>query len=96
MSFRSLCLRSAHKVCIVVLAVYVDDILLIGSDSAGIMETKMYFKRHFVIKDMGRPKYFLRIKIIHQKHNVLLSQRKYALDLLEEKDFWDASLLIHQ
>jgi len=42
MSFRSLCLRSAHKVCIVVLAVYIDDILLTGSDSAGIVEIKMY------------------------------------------------------
>ena len=37
---------------IVVLTVYVDNILLTGSDSAGIVETKMYLKRHFVIKDM--------------------------------------------
>ena len=33
---------------------------------------------------MGRPKYFLGIEIAHQKHSILLSQRKYALDLLEE------------
>jgi len=56
---------------IVVLVVYVDDILLTGSDSTGIVETKMYLKRHFVTKDMGRPKYFL--GIVHQKHSVLLS-----------------------
>jgi len=68
---------------IVVLAVYVDDILLTGSDSVEIVENKMYLKRHFVTKDMGRPKYFLGIKVAHQKYNVLLSQRKYALDLLE-------------
>jgi len=37
---------------IVVLAIYVDDILLTGSDSAGIVETKMYLKRHFVTKDI--------------------------------------------
>ena len=47
---------------IVVLAVYVD-ILLTGSDSVGIVETKMYLKCHFVIKDMGRPKYFLKIEV---------------------------------
>ena len=33
---------------------------------------------------MGRPKYFLRIEVAHQKHSILLSERKYALDLLEE------------
>jgi len=43
----------------------------------------MYLKRHFVTKDMGRPKYFLEIEIAHQKYSVL-SQRKYVLDLLEE------------
>ena len=35
-------------------------------------------------KDMWHPKYFLGIEIAHQKHSVLLSQRNYALDLLEE------------
>jgi len=44
----------------------------------------MYFKRHFVTKNMERPKYFLGIEVAYQKHSVLLSQRKYALDLLEE------------
>jgi len=56
---------------IVVLAVYVDDILLTGSDLAGIVETKMYLKRYFVTKDMGLPKYFLRIEVAHQKYSVL-------------------------
>jgi len=56
---------------IVVLVVYVDEILLTGSDSTGIVETMMYLKRHFVTKDMGRPKYFLGIEIAYQKHSVL-------------------------
>ena len=43
---------------IIVLAVYVDDIFLTGSDLAGLLETKEYLKRHFVIKDIGRPKSF--------------------------------------
>ena len=47
--------------------VYVDDIFLTGSDLAGLLETKEYLKRHFVIKDMGRPKYFLGIEVAHQK-----------------------------
>ena len=57
------------------------DILLTESDSVGLVETK-YLRHHFVTKDMDKPKYFLGIEFAHQKH-ILLSQRKYALDLLE-------------
>ena len=69
---------------LVVLAVYVDDILLTESDLVAITETKEYLSRHFVTKDMGKPKYFLGIEIAYQKDRLLLSQRKYVLDLLEE------------
>ncbi|KAL0288861.1 UNVERIFIED_CONTAM: Retrovirus-related Pol polyprotein from transposon RE1 [Sesamum angustifolium] len=68
----------------VVLAVYVDDILITGSDIVGIEEAKTYLQKHFVTKDLGRPKYFLGIKIAYSKHGVSLSQRKYACDLFQE------------
>ena len=32
---------------------YVDDILLTGSDPGRLLETKEYLKYHFVIKDIG-------------------------------------------
>ncbi|KAK4395750.1 Retrovirus-related Pol polyprotein from transposon RE1 [Sesamum angolense] len=72
------------KTGMVVLAVYVDDILIIGSDINGIEETKTYLQKHFVTIDLGRPRYFLGIEIAHSKHGVSLSQRKYACDLLQE------------
>ena len=88
----------------VVLAIHVDNILLTGSDIGGIREIKQYLKQKFVTKDIGKPKYFLGIEIAHGKHRVILSQRKCALDLLDEtsvlgcnlastligtdKDFW--------
>ncbi|KAL0342967.1 UNVERIFIED_CONTAM: Retrovirus-related Pol polyprotein from transposon RE1 [Sesamum angustifolium] len=40
----------------VVLAVYVDDILITGSDIVGIEEAKTYLQKHFVTKDLGRPR----------------------------------------
>ncbi|KAK4382102.1 Retrovirus-related Pol polyprotein from transposon RE2 [Sesamum angolense] len=64
--------------------VYVDDILITGSDSDRIEEAKTYLQKHFVTKDLGRPRYFLGIEIAHSKHGVSLSQRKYACDLLQE------------
>jgi len=49
-----------------------------------IAETKKYHKRYFVTKDMEKPKHFLEIEVAYQKHGLLLSQRKYALYLLEK------------
>jgi len=38
----------------VILAVYVNDILLIGSDDVALAETKEYLKQYFVTKDMEK------------------------------------------
>jgi len=57
----------------VILATYVDYILPIGSDSAGLMETKEYLRHYFVTKDMDKPKYFFGIEMAHQKYGILLS-----------------------
>ena len=66
------------------LAVYVDDILLIGSDTTRIAETKKYLFTYFVTKDMGKFKYFLGIEFAYNKDKIALSHRKYVLDLLHE------------
>jgi len=67
----------------VILIVYVDGIILTGSDD-GIEKAKEYLKTQFVIKrNTGRPRHFLRIEIAHIKH-VGLFQRKYGLNLLHE------------
>lgn len=49
-----------------------------------IEETKTYSQQHFVIKDMGRPKYFLGIEIAHGKSGISLYKQKYATELLKE------------
>ena len=67
-----------------ILAVYVNDILLIGSDDVALAETKEYLKQYFVTKDMEKLRYFLGIEVAYQKHGLLLYQRKYTLNLLEE------------
>jgi len=70
------------------LAVYAYDILQTESDSATLAKTKEYLKHHFVTKDMGKPKYFLGIEVAYQNYGLILTQRKYALDLLEETYFF--------
>ena len=44
---------------IICLLVYVDDIIITGSDKAGIKATKEFLKSVFEIKDLGEMKYFL-------------------------------------
>ena len=73
---------------IICLLVYVDDIIITGSDKVGIKETKAFLKSVFEIKDLGEMKYFLGIELCRSKEGLFISQRKYALDLLK-----DASLL---
>ena len=69
---------------LVILAVYVDDIILIGSDDTGILATKTYLQEYLNIPDLGSPRYFLGIEFAHQDGRLALTQRKYALYMLKE------------
>ena len=66
------------------LVVYVDDIVITGSNHDGIQKLKQHLFTHFQTKDLGKLKYFLGIEITQSNSGVVLSQRKYALDILEE------------
>ena len=69
--------------------VYVDDIVITGDNQEGIRELKQHLFSHFQTKDLGKLKYFLGIEIAQSKSSVIMSQRKYALDILEETGLLD-------
>ncbi|XP_020255452.1 uncharacterized protein LOC109832512 [Asparagus officinalis] len=69
--------------CIHVL-VYVDDIIVTGDDSNGIIAIKRSLHSSFHIKDLGTLKYFLGIEIARSSQGIFLNQRKYVLDLLND------------
>ncbi|RVW14708.1 Retrovirus-related Pol polyprotein from transposon RE1 [Vitis vinifera] len=71
------------------LVVYVDDIVITGSDQDGIQKLKQHLFTHFQTKGLGKLKYFLGIEIAQSSSGVVLSQRKYALDILEETGMLD-------
>lgn len=66
------------------LIVYVDDIIITGDDLVGIAELKAYLQQQFQTTDLGKLKYFLGIEVAQSQKGVVLSQRKYVLDLLTE------------
>ena len=66
------------------LIVYMDDIVITDSDQDGIWKLKQHLFNHFQTKDLEKLKYFLEIKIAQSNSNVVMSQRKYVLDILEE------------
>ena len=66
------------------LIVYVDDIVITGSNHDGIWKLKQHLFSQFQTKDLGKLKYFLRIEIAQSNSNVVMSQTKYVLDILEE------------
>ena len=66
------------------LVIYVDDIVLTGSDHHGISQVKQHLCQHFQTKDLGKLIYFLGIEVAQSNTSIVISQRKYALDILEE------------
>ncbi|RVW79030.1 Retrovirus-related Pol polyprotein from transposon TNT 1-94 [Vitis vinifera] len=71
------------------LVVYVDDVVITGNDQDGIQKLKQHLFTHFQTKDLGKLKYFLRIEIVQSNSSVVISQRKYVLDILEETGMLD-------
>jgi Reverse transcriptase (RNA-dependent DNA polymerase) len=69
---------------IVVILIYVDDLVITGSNLSGIETLKHHLSLEFDIKDLGNLKYFLGIDIARSNKGLFLSQRKYILDLLRE------------
>jgi Reverse transcriptase (RNA-dependent DNA polymerase) len=77
--------KTSNK-CIIVILIYVDDLMITGSDLSDIETLKRHLSLEFDIKDLDNLKYFLGIEITRSHKGLFLSQRKYVLDLLRETD----------
>ncbi|GJX94339.1 ribonuclease H-like domain-containing protein [Tanacetum coccineum] len=75
---------SDNKVCFLALLVYVDDITITSNSVSEIDKFKVFFKSKFIIKDLGKLKYFLGIEVIDTDKGICLNKRKFMLDLLSE------------
>lgn len=63
---------------ITIVAVYVDDILVIGTNSTKIESLKQHLHSQFGIKDLSVMRYFLGIEVSYSAEGTILSQAKYT------------------
>ncbi|CAL2230655.1 unnamed protein product [Prunus armeniaca] len=67
-----------------VVLIYVDDLIITGSNMREIHKLKSFLHKKFAIKDLGSLKYLLGIEIASSSKGLFLNQHKYVLDLLQE------------
>ena len=78
---------------LIILVLYVDDLILTGSDPNLITHVKSSLKQNFEMSDLGHLHYFLGLQVLQTKEGIFLSQSKYACDLLRR--FHESFFLLH-
>ncbi|GKV42316.1 hypothetical protein SLEP1_g49726 [Rubroshorea leprosula] len=68
----------------VLLLLYVDDMIITGDDVAGVEELKQSLSQKFEMKDLGVLSYCLGLEVTSSDDGYLLSQVKYASDLVSK------------
>lgn len=68
---------------LLVILLYVDDIMVIGTSLSQIEEIKLALDIAFTIKDLGQLTYFLGIEV-HRRNGIFLSQKNYIKDILTD------------
>ena len=71
------------------LIIYVDDMIITGNDEEEISKLQNQLAAEFEMKSLGNLKYFLGIEVARSAQGIVLSQRKYVLDLLAEVGLLD-------
>jgi hypothetical protein len=75
--------RRGNEENMVLIAVYVDDIIIASNSMEEINNLKENLAKIFQMKDMGQIKYCLGIEFNVKKNKVTMSQKKYVDDLLK-------------
>jgi hypothetical protein len=66
----------------VILCLYVDDILIFGTDIDAINEVKSFLSKSFDMKDLGEANVILNIKLIKDESGITLLQCHYVEKVL--------------
>src|SRR3954469_14949673 len=78
---------------IVLLLVYVDDIVVTGSDQESISTIKKLLQSTFHMKDLGQLTYFLGLEVQYQQEGIFVTQHKYVHDLIKLAGLANATMV---
>ena len=70
--------------------VYVDDVILTGSNDTLVSQFVDYLAQRFSLKDLGPLSYSLGVEVVPHRLGILLSQRRYIQDLLKQTNMVNA------
>jgi hypothetical protein len=76
--------KKSDEMGVIVMCLYVDDLLITGSNDTYIAEFKNDLKREFEMTDLGHMTYFLGIEFVKTKQGTLMHQSKYASEILKK------------
>ena len=71
-----------------VVCLYVDDIIYMGSSESLILEFKSCMMKTFEMTDLGLLHYFLGLEVKQAADGIFISQQKYAMDLLKRHNMF--------
>ncbi|GKE01644.1 zinc finger, CCHC-type containing protein [Tanacetum coccineum] len=77
----------------VIICLYVDDMLIFGTNQARVNLTKEFLSSRFSIKDMGEAYVILGIRIKHESNGIAISQSHYIEKVLKKFNYSNCTLV---
>ncbi|GKC09820.1 zinc finger, CCHC-type containing protein, partial [Tanacetum coccineum] len=77
----------------VIIYLYVDDMLIFGTDPVQVDLTKEFLSSRFSMKDMGEVDVILGIRIKHESNGIAISQSHYIEKVLKKFNYFDCILV---
>ncbi|RZB91539.1 Retrovirus-related Pol polyprotein from transposon TNT 1-94 [Glycine soja] len=81
--------KSINNICTII-CVYVDDLLIFGSNIHVVNDVKSLLCNNFDMKDLGEASVILGIKITRSKEGISLDQSHYIEKILKKYDYFDS------
>ncbi|GJV34013.1 zinc finger, CCHC-type containing protein [Tanacetum coccineum] len=77
----------------VIICLYVDDMLIFGTDQVQVDLTKEFLSSRFSMKDMEEADVILGIKIKHESNGIAISRSHYIKKVLKKFNYFDCTLV---
>jgi hypothetical protein len=83
--------KGSTEPSLLIICLYMDDLMLTGSNMKDIEEFKSVMKSEFEMTDLGKLAYFLGMEIFITSKGLILHQTKYATEILKKFSMLDCN-----